>query len=327
LAAIEHLGIEPAALRTLLERGIGSQASLHFYDSPTTFDLSLPALVADLLGTADRAELNELGLLYELGLFAGTLSCPAYVAVPLRDTEVVDRFLTQLDAGLSRQVPTWRDRLLGTSLQGEYYRLTTKSETVARVLGLRAGPARYRVFWARIGDGLYFANQPGILDDLHAAHDRRGKSASSDRGPVAHAMLRLRAAHWSQALTGYRLGWEEANREACMRNLALLSSAARAFSYTPPVTSTAVDQETRQEHVLQLAARLHGCDFACPDGGRYRLADDGRSFTCDVHGSLAHPRQSEQPARRSEAERLADVTATVTLTRDSLRLVVILSSR
>jgi len=180
------------------------------------------------------------------------------------------------------------------------------------------------VYCTRIGDGLYIANQSAILDELRTATRERSPLAASDRGPVAHAMLKLRPAHASLALPGMRLGWEEANREACQRNLAMLSAAARAFSFTPPVTALALDQETRERLVRQYAAQLYGCKFACPDGGRYTLAEDGRSFSCSVHGSAIEPRQPERPVG---PERLGETTATLTLTPEGVRVVVTVGRR
>ena len=191
LAELEALGIEPAQIRTLLERGLANQAGLHLYDDAAAYDLSLPTLVADMLGAADQRELGELGLLYELGFFAGMLSSPAYVAVPVKDAQVVDNFLAQLDAGLARRVPTWRDHLFGTNLQGEFYHLARKSGVAIRALGVRAGPARYRLFWARIGDGLAIAGLLGILDDLQTASAQKSPTAASDRGLAGHAALKL----------------------------------------------------------------------------------------------------------------------------------------
>ena len=82
----------------------------------------------------------------------------------------------------------------------------------------------------------------------------------------------------------------------------------------------------RERLVRKYAAKLYGCDCACPDGGAYRLAADGKSFTCAVHGSAAHPQQPSQPAA-SVAERLADVSATLTVTPDGLRVVLLLTQK
>jgi hypothetical protein len=329
--ALADWGVDPARLKTFLERGIGNQAGLHFYDAAVTFDLGLPALVTDVLASARAGELGELGLLYELGFFAGTLSTPAYLAIPVKDVQVVDDFLAHVDAALAARVPTWRDHLFGTQLQGEFYHLATKGNVAARSLGLRAGPARYRVFWARIGDGLYIANQPAILDDLHTAYRARLKAPSAEHGPTAHAMLKLRPTNWSLALPGFQLGWEESHREACQRNLAMLSAAARAFSFTPPVSTAALDQADRQRLVLKYAAKLHGCDFACPDGGRYVLSEDGKSFSCTVHGSADQPRQPEAPLPTSAAGaltgNLTDLTIALTFAPDGLHAVLTISRR
>jgi hypothetical protein len=233
----------------------------------------------------------------------------------------VDDFLAQLDAGLARRVPGWRGDLLGIPFKAEFYHVRKNTPAGVRALTVQAGAIRYRIFWARIGDGLYIANLPDILDELQRVTAQRSSAASSDRGPVAQAMVRLRPGHASLALPGWRLGWEEANRAACHRNLGMLSAAARAFSYAPPVLGTALDHETRERLVRKYATRLYGCEFACPDGGHYRLAEDGRSFSCDVHGSAANPQQPLQPVNGSRMEQVTDATATLLVTPDVLRVV------
>ncbi len=177
LAHLEALGIEPAPLRTLLHRGIGSDVALHLCDAAPLFDVSVPALAVDLFDAVRRKGLDGPGFVYALGFVAGTLSSPAYVAIPVKDAPVVDTFLGQLDQSLARAVPTWRGERFGTHLQGEFYHLATKSGPPLRALGVRAGPVRYRVFWARIGDGLYIANQPGIFDELR----RRARAVAVGR--------------------------------------------------------------------------------------------------------------------------------------------------
>jgi hypothetical protein len=324
LGVLEALDIDPAQSKALLERGIGNQMGLHLYDSALMVDVSLPTAIAELLSNAAAGQQESVR---EHAVLAALVACPAYLAIPVKDPVVVDAFLARLDAALARQAPTWRGERLGMPMQGEFYRLTTKAGLSMRSLGLRAGPARLRLFWARIGEGLYIANQPGILDDLQAATTQQARSLSTDRGPVAHAMLRLRPANWALALPGMRLGWEEANREACQRNLALLTAAARAFSFTPPVTSAALDHESRERLVLKYAAQMHGFDCSCPDAGRYALAEDGRSFSCSMHGSVTQPRQPDRPATGNPAERLTDAMVTLTVTSETVRLVLTLAQQ
>src|SRR5262249_14278077 len=150
----------------------------------------------------------------------------------------------------------------------------------ARSLSLRFGPLKFRTFWARVGKGLYVTNQPSVLEDLLAAEAARGKNpgaGKADRGPKAHAMIRLRPRNWDQVLTSYRLGWAENNRQACLHNLGPLSSAARAYTALGAGKqgdrSLSWDDRARAAHAY--ADRMYGVHFYCPEGGRYVLARDG----------------------------------------------------
>jgi hypothetical protein len=324
---VRRLGLEMPHLRTLIERGIGNQASLHLCDAASVVDLSLPTGIREMATTAQDSTLGTWDTLYGLGFGIGTLAGPAYVAFPVLEPRVVDEFLTQLDASLARQPVTWRDPRFGTHVQARSYRLASPSGTDLHGLSIQVGPARYRLFWARIGEGLYLANQPTLLDDLQTAHTQRSPLGTSDKGPTGHAMVKVRGDQWSQAIPSFLFGCEEANCAACQRNLASLSAAARAFSYTPPVLGIALDHETRQRLVLQYAVRLYGRDFTCPDAGTYTLAADGKSFTCSVHGSVDRPAQTDRPAAGPGAQHLSDATAVLTITPAGLRVILTVSQR
>src|SRR5262249_22044290 len=133
-------------------------------------------------------------------------------------------------------------------------------------------------------------------------------------------MIRLRANQWDRALPGFRMGWAENNRIACVNQLGPLSSTARALS-----TGTgSLSWDDRQKQVLDCAASLHGRAFCCPEGGRYELTKDGKAMTCSVHGSATESRQPLEPAADSAVGRLMgdlkDVTAAVTFAPEGLRL-------
>lgn len=332
---LKAAGIPPAKVRRFVQEGLGHQAGLHFYDTGLTFDVNYSALLGRLIaqgGARDGG--HPLDALTEIGLPAfavSSLAAPVYIAVPVRDRRIVDEFLDLLDPVFA-QAPTWREGgVLGFGAQGDFYHLRTGADLKVRALGVRVGPLRWRCFYARIGDGLYIANQPGVLEDLRAAELRRLQQGSAERGPAGHAMMRLRPAHWQQALTGYRLAWAEDNRAACLRNVEMLTAAARAFGTTPPVTRRATNHDERRRLVLEYAAQMYGGECKCPDGGRYELAPDGLSFRCSVHGGWDEPRQALAPSEYSPAVRalrgLSEATATLTFTPEGLRAVVVIDRR
>ena len=118
-------------------------------------------------------------------------------------------------------------------------------------------------------------------------------------------------------LDHYRLGWEENNRQACLKNLGPLSSLTRALiADGKPPTLTKLGDYT---------ARLYDVRYFCPDGGHHTIAADG-SVTCDLHGSAAAPRQSIAPAKTSELGKLLDdyseMSLSLTFLEDGLHAIV-----
>jgi hypothetical protein len=241
------------------------------------------------------------------------------VAIPVKDQAVVDEFMNKLDgmlAMLARKPPDggW------FGIDQDYYRLSRADAT--RCFALKFGPLKFRLFWERIGNGLYIASKPFILDDLRAA---QATMAGGDSGPVAHAMIRIRADHWNQVLPDYRLGWAENNREACLNNLGPLSSVARAL---PPGQG---DAEQRGIEVHRAADKLHGLHFFCPEGGHYLVSPDGAECTCSVHGSVLAPRQPDAPNDKGQLGKLLKdfhgMTATITFLEDGLHAVVVIERK
>jgi hypothetical protein len=275
----------------LLTKGVGDQIALHVCDGDPLFAFSLPSFLGMSLGSfrGGRGVLGGDETLW-IGLLISALNSPVYVSVPVRDAKAVDEFLVRLDsflAALARQ-EDWFEGFF--RLDPDYY-VMPLGETHARSYGLQFGPIKWRFFWARIGDGLYVASQPFILEDLAA--QQAGPSAPRDPAgeSTAHALVRMRPRHWQQVLSSYRLGWAENQREACLHNVGPLSSLVRAFG--APVQG----KSTEQVHA-ELVARGAACydaHFFCPDGGRYVLSEDRQSVICAVRPP---PRASPRPRRR-----------------------------
>jgi hypothetical protein len=235
--------VEDLGLKELFARGLGNQAGLHVCDSAPMFDLNMPALVGLLMGSftgpggarqkdAVGVQKDAVGVgVLLLGFVAASLTTPTYMSFPVEDAKVVDRFLARLDRVAAAGVHRGSGGFLG--IQSDFYKFPLKGERQARSMSVRFGPVKFRTFWARIGKGLHSTNQPSVLEDLLAAEVARAKgkgAREADRGPKAHAMVRLRPQNWEQVLTGYRLGWAENNHQACLHNLGPLSSGARAYT-------------------------------------------------------------------------------------------------
>ena len=109
-------------------------------------------------------------------------------------------------------------------------------------------------------------------------------------------------------------------RRRIVRPAALCSEGA------PPPAGEALDRAT-----VELATRLAGARFVCPEGGAYRVSADGRHVSCSAHGTAAEPRQAAAPSDQSAAgrtmRRLTDLTATLSFMDDGLHAVLVVRRR
>jgi hypothetical protein len=302
-----------------LAKGIGNQVGFHVYDAEAMFDFSLPSTLGLALGNFGGGRPFLGGGVESLSIITliASLNSPVYISLPVQDAKVVDECLARLDeylAGLARQKERFDPMF---TIEQDFYRFANARGKHLRAYGFRFGPLKWRFFWGRIGDGLYIASKPYILEDLIAASEKEG--AGGDRGPAAHGMLRLRPRNWDRVLNDYRLGWEENCRQACLHNLGPLSSLSRSL---PPGESA--DEAGRR--LRRLSGRLYGAQFFCPDEGRYVVSPDGKAVTCSVHGSALAPKQPAAPSEKSGPGRLprefADMALSLTFLEDGLHAVV-----
>ena len=298
-----------------LAKGIGNQIGMHVYDASPFFDFNLTGFLGEMVGQFRGGAGWIDDEIIPISFLIASLNAPVYIAVPVSDAQIVDRFLDQLDtmlAALARQPSQggW------FNFDYDFYKvpLENKDQRI-RCYAVHFGPIKWRLFFGRVGDGLYIASKRFIFDDLAAAADQQ----PTDPGPTAHAMVRIRPEHWREVLPAFQLGWAESSRVACLNNLGPLSSVARALSASG-------DGRPKPQQVHRQADRLHAVHFFCGDGGRYEVSPDGKQVTCSVHGSAWTPRQLRAPAAGSPMDRLmkdfGGATAELTFLEDGLHAVV-----
>ncbi len=318
----------------LLSEGLGNQLALHVYDSRPPFQLNMPSLLGMLAasgtGRSVGGDLFGMGALFTLGMLS--INSPVYLSIPVADEKVVDDYLDWSDAALSYAARNER-RGRWVSFEYDFYKYKLSTGQSARAFGLRFDPARINFYWARIGRGVYVATKPYILEDL-AALNAQGRPAAAATGGVedlsGHALARVRAGNWNEVLPDYNLSWAENEREACLNNLGPLASAARALTAVGE-GAQAPSGEALDRATVELAGRLAGARFACPEGGTYHVSADGRQVSCSVHGTAADPRQPTAPSDQSPAgrtmRRLSDLTATLTFMDDGLHAVLVVKRK
>ena len=309
-------------LLRFLYDGIGNQVGMHVYDASPMFDFNLTEFLGEMVRNfrGGRGAIDD--DIYPVSFLVASLNAPVYVALPVRDAELVDRTLERLDVYLA-EIARSRDERGWLDLEMDFYRspLSGTSPPV-RCYSIAFGPVKWRVFFARVGGGLYLASKRFILEDLERLEQSRAKAKASgrqaDEGPVAHAMIRIRPEHWKEILPAFRLGWAEASREACLNNLGPLSSVARL--------ALSAEGGVKAEEILRRADAAHAVHFFCPDGGRYELAPGGREIVCTAHGSASMPRQGIAPSEKSPMGKLlkefGGLTMGLTFLEDGLHAVV-----
>jgi hypothetical protein len=329
----------------LLSEGLGNQMGFHVYDARPTFELNMPSMLGMLVtGVATRG--RGVG-----GDFIGTetsfialalasLNAPVYLSIPVADEKVVDDYLNWSDAALSYAARNER-RGRWVSFEYDFYKYKLATGETARAFGVRFDPARLSFYWARIGRGVYVATKPFILEDLAALHAQghskgpagAATATTADEDLTGHALARVRAGNWNEVLPDYNLAWAENEREACLNNLGPLASSARALTAVAPSAEAtqAPNGEALDRATVELAGRLAGARFVCPEGGAYHVSADGRQVSCGVHGTAADPRQPSAPSDGSAAgrtmRRLTDLTATLSFMDDGLHAVLVVKRK
>jgi hypothetical protein len=317
LRDMDWMGIkQPPGATTAEEfftKGIGNQVGLHLYDASPFFDFNVPGFLGATMGSfGGWGRVNDETL---IGSFlVSSLNGPVYIGIPVKDAKVVDKFLDDLDSSLAAMARRPERALF--DLNYAFYKVPLRgTDKRIRCFAISlANIVKWRVFVARLDDGLYIASKQFILEDLAAM-----KKPKAAEGPVAHGMVRVRPKHWKEVLPEFQLGWEENAREACLNNLGPISSVARALAASG-------DGRATPEEVLRQADKLHAVHFFCPDGGKYLVSADGKEVTCSVHGSLAKPTQLPVPAANSPTGRLmrefGGATAALTFLEDGLHAVI-----
>jgi hypothetical protein len=340
-AVVKKLGLTKADLKRLdpwklLTRGLGSEVSLHAYDHTPTYELDMPRFLGMALGGLNGSQQPEI-LAYLLGVdFLGSsISMPFYGAVKVADAEVVDAFLAALDkvaTNVSRQNLIWDNDLAagGISLDMDFYKTHLDKKTEMRVLVLSIGPAKWRLHWARIGDGLYFASKDYILRDILAL-TKDGKTATPDPDTEAHLMLKVRGKNFDGLVAGFKRSWAENNRRAAMNNLSPIANVARALAAVenPDEHAARPLSDDRPTKALEVAEKVYGVRFLCPDGGAYVLSADGKTCSSTIHGSVAHPKQRlvPGPEERKQLMDFGGLTASLTFRKEGLHAVVVVEKK
>ena len=303
---LEQFGVDLNKLRRFLKDGIGDHVGLHMHDAPRLLDYDTSGLFG---GSAGGAAGGAAGLALKLAFG------PSSVSIPVRDAKVVDEYLGELDKLLLARRRDAAELGVRWRKDVDFYRFPLANGDTARCVVMNLFGLKWRLYWARVGDGLYLVTRPFILEDLAAAHSAGKRPEKTE---AAHAVLRIRPENWGAVRAGYDLGWAEGHRAACHANLEMVANVSRGWNdKAAPAGDPALAGRV---------ARVYGARPFCPDAGTYALSPDGRGCRCSVHGSPDDPRQPAAPTGASATGRLmksfTGLTAAIRFEDDGLRVVV-----
>ena len=338
----ERISSEPIVkeleIEAFLNEGIGNQIAFHVCDSDPPIDLSVTRLFGMLMSAGQNrggGMRPEFGM---IAMLASSLNTPVYLSVPVRDAAVVDSTLGKLDAFLVRMSKDPRSGfgpsggLFGFThevyVHGDATRTDDLSEDDAeiRTHAFRVGPLTWRFSWARIGNGLYLASKPFILEDLRQVTEGESvRTGATEAAGEAHGMVRVRPEHWERVLPHMETGWSESERRSCQRQLSFLSASARAMTTARGEPSGDGDLP----RIRELTRRIYGVAPRCVGGGRYVVDESGTDVCCTAHGCVDRPRQPTggEGSVASYAESLSDVRLEMTFTPEGLHTVVTVAEK
>jgi Protein of unknown function (DUF1559) len=319
LRRFEEFGLDLNKLRRFLRDGIGDQVGLQMHDASNLFDFDMAGAFG---GQADGGLGLSGSTMFGIGLLVQFVTGPSSLSIPVKDAKAVDEFLDEVDRLTIKMKAESLGEFGRLSDFVEFYRMPFPKPHTIRCHVIKFAGLKWRLYWGRIGNGLYFANRPFILEDIAAAQDDKQQKK---RAEAAHALVRLRPENWKEVLPGYNLSWAEAQRTACHRNLSMLANVYRGWN------DRQAQDEAPDAALVERVARLYGVRPFCPDGGKYTLSADGKSCQCSVHGDSRDPRQPAAPTENSATARLlktfGGLRASLTFEQDGLRAVVTLERK
>lgn len=294
-------------LGDFLTKGLGDEIGVYVCDSRPNFNFNMARFMGDAL--AD----DEAGPAAIASFIVSSLSAPVYVAVPVKDKQLVDDFLRRIHPWLGRLAQ--KDSNGFIPLRYQYSRSKIDGCDV-RSFAIHISGFGVRGYALRLGDNLIIASQRELVSELIAAHKQGEWSRQPiDRSATGHLQAWVRPQNWKQSAASYDFEWAATNQESCIKNLASLTNVARAgFSRS-------------EDDILAKAALRDGRHYSCPSSGKYvfDLNKGDVDVHCTLHGSVMDSRQPPKPPEATKTiellKEMRTISATVKMTPEGLRAI------
>ncbi len=283
------------ALDELLKDGLGEKVGFHIWDAEPTFSLDISALLglAAMAGPNAGRLLAASGQFLWLGGLLASLNRPVYASLSLNNPAIVDKFLDILEPMLAKANPVSR----GFNAF-DYSRLRSKPDLDIHNCSWQIGPAKFRLFFARINKSLYLSTQKSVIESIYLFMRSRSEVgvSISPKGSLeglvgkAQALFEINHQNWRKVKSDSDLLWLDNSRRACLKNLAPLTVYARAAASIKGtgdlLAGDIVGASTKNP--------VHQATALCPDGGVYKFDATTGNVFCSVHGGLGQSRQAVQ---------------------------------
>ncbi len=253
--------------------------------------LSINLCDSDVLFTVDERGLGVFGgrMGLEEELFVATIlsafNLPLYAVLELKDEKLAETIIGGLVAFSDVRSRLAARREWDSGFAIEHYAAGDHNGHAVHALGLRLFVVRFRLYYAIASKQLIVATKRYVLESVLDALDKA--QAAGAGAATANVLLDVRPRAFDKLLSATVVGWQERQRDACLRNLV-------------PARALLECHGASEETLGEISRRIDGVTLRCPSGGAYRY-DPGRDLVyCTVHGDLAHPRQPVEPTGKEE---------------------------
>lgn len=286
---------------SLVNESLGDQIGFHIWDAEPTFSLDISALLGlAALGGRNTRALAASGQFLFIGGLLASLNRPVFASFSVKNPMLLDQLLDEMESVLSKVDSSGRG-FVGF----DYSRLQAHPELIIHSCSWQLGPAKFRLFVARIEDEFYMSTQKSVIESLYefrrASRDKTGSNSSSTKGDCmaakSQAIFEINHEHWHKVQSDADLLWLDNNRKACLKNLAPLTVLARS------VAGLRHNGDLLPGDILHAASLCSSvaAKAFCPDGGVYTFDSSSGNVYCTVHGGRGQSRQSVNLSESSNA--------------------------
>ena len=130
------------SIEEFVMKGLGNQIGMHVYDAEPMFDFNLSRFLGEMMGQFRGSGSGLRDEMLPISFLVASLNSPVYLAIPVRDEKIVDKFLDELDVALAILARQMRGGGW-IELDHDFYRVAPNGkERRTRCYAVRFGPIK-----------------------------------------------------------------------------------------------------------------------------------------------------------------------------------------